>query len=154
MKCVGKHEVVKANGGNIEQRRDETMGKVIQPRWVGVKQKGFSCLRPTILDGHGVPIPFTACLRTLLVHLPSLVLSTGSFQSSFKHAGSYLLAQDNLLLLHHILLHLPPHFLVPPFRKTLWKGCLNSLSPLLIQAPVQALGFCSYRLPRWAHIGI
>lgn len=144
MECTGKHEGVKANDGSIEQHRNETMWEDIQPRWVGMRSKAIGLSEANFSRCAWYPHPLYCLFKDIIPSLLSLILhwqffsvvdhsSHHSNHSNILRHISQLKLTNKMLLLHYIrsLLH-TSSFPSSAFRKTLWKTCLHSLSPLLI----------------------
>lgn len=72
VECIGKYEAVKASGGSIEQHRDETMRKDIQPKWVGMRAKGVLLSKANASRWAWDPHPLYCLLKDIA---PAFALS-------------------------------------------------------------------------------
>lgn len=127
--------------GSIKQHRNEIVWENTQPGYMGMRANGVLPSKACLVDGHWVPSPslpahFAHCLH--LYSCPALTafpLSTGLFQSSFKHALITLSSNPpTKRSVPHIPLELPPRCLVPPlgkpFERAVWALYLHFLSSI------------------------
>lgn len=142
MECTGKHEAVKAHDGSLEQHRNETMWEDIQPRWVGMRTKVVLLSEANPSRWAWYPHPLYCLFKDIIPSLLSLHWQLFSVVDHSSHHSNHsnilhhifqLKLTNKMLLLHYIrsLLH-TSSFPSSAFRKTLWKRCPHSLSPLLI----------------------